>query len=106
MFSVIFFKQTTAYEMRMSDWSSDVCSSDLLEQTRAELVRFSRAQRDTLDRLSAGVAQFAADRTLVFFNQPFARSFALEPDWLAEGPEFDRVPLGRASRRERVWTHV
>src|SRR3546814_3868506 len=25
-----FFKQTTAYEMRISDWSSDVCSSDLL----------------------------------------------------------------------------
>src|SRR3546814_14460330 len=24
-----FFKQKTAYEMRMSDWSSDVCSSDL-----------------------------------------------------------------------------
>src|SRR3546814_10917448 len=26
---VCFFKQKTAYEMRMSDWSSDVCSSDL-----------------------------------------------------------------------------
>src|SRR3546814_5513919 len=26
---VIFFKQKTAYEMRISDWSSDVCSSDL-----------------------------------------------------------------------------
>src|SRR3546814_18402395 len=26
-----FFKQKTAYEMRISDWSSDVCSSDLLE---------------------------------------------------------------------------
>src|SRR3546814_12308515 len=26
---VFFFKQKTAYEMRMSDWSSDVCSSDL-----------------------------------------------------------------------------
>src|SRR3546814_10700593 len=25
-----FFKQETAYEMRISDWSSDVCSSDLL----------------------------------------------------------------------------
>src|SRR3546814_8237451 len=25
-----FFKQKTAYEMRISDWSSDVCSSDLL----------------------------------------------------------------------------
>src|SRR3546814_4340287 len=27
--SVLFFKQKTAYEMRISDWSSDVCSSDL-----------------------------------------------------------------------------
>src|SRR3546814_11527727 len=26
----VFFKQKTAYEMRISDWSSDVCSSDLL----------------------------------------------------------------------------
>src|SRR3546814_2195522 len=25
----VFFKQETAYEMRISDWSSDVCSSDL-----------------------------------------------------------------------------
>src|SRR3546814_20685836 len=29
-----FFKQKTAYEMRISDWSSDVCSSDLI-QTRS-----------------------------------------------------------------------
>src|SRR3546814_670925 len=28
---VFFFKQKTAYEMRSSDWSSDVCSSDLIE---------------------------------------------------------------------------
>src|SRR3546814_7768171 len=28
-FYVFFFKQKTAYEMRISDWSSDVCSSDL-----------------------------------------------------------------------------
>src|SRR3546814_9324606 len=28
-FRVFFFKQKTAYEMRISDWSSDVCSSDL-----------------------------------------------------------------------------
>src|SRR3546814_972238 len=27
-----FFKQKTAYEMRISDWSSDVCSSDLLSR--------------------------------------------------------------------------
>src|SRR3546814_8471673 len=31
MLFVFFFQQKTAYEMRISDWSSDVCSSDLLE---------------------------------------------------------------------------
>src|SRR3546814_14610471 len=30
LFCVFFFKQKTAYEMRISDWSSDVCSSDLV----------------------------------------------------------------------------
>src|SRR3546814_14232012 len=29
MYAIFFFKQKTAYEMRISDWSSDVCSSDL-----------------------------------------------------------------------------
>src|SRR3546814_4089674 len=29
LFVIFFFKQKTAYEMRISDWSSDVCSSDL-----------------------------------------------------------------------------
>src|SRR3546814_1884767 len=29
---IVFFKQKTAYEMRISDWSSDVCSSDLLAE--------------------------------------------------------------------------
>src|SRR3546814_5448754 len=29
---VFFFKQKTAYEMRISDWSSDVCSSDLFHE--------------------------------------------------------------------------
>src|SRR3546814_2481083 len=31
LFYFFFFKQKTAYEMRISDWSSDVCSSDLVE---------------------------------------------------------------------------
>src|SRR3546814_8835195 len=31
IFVIFFFKQKTAYEMRISDWSSDVCSSDLME---------------------------------------------------------------------------
>src|SRR3546814_4604597 len=35
VFRVVFFKQKTAYEMRISDWSSDVCSSDLAHRQRA-----------------------------------------------------------------------
>src|SRR3546814_6762050 len=35
---VFFFKQKTAYEMRISDWSSDVCSSDLLEVAHGQQV--------------------------------------------------------------------
>src|SRR3546814_6733487 len=33
-----FFKQKTAYEMRISDWSSDVCSSDLLSGVPSDIV--------------------------------------------------------------------
>src|SRR3546814_3156945 len=39
IWSFFFFKQKTAYEMRISDWSSDVCSSDLPPATtRAALL--------------------------------------------------------------------
>src|SRR3546814_5962079 len=34
-----FFKQKTAYEMRISDWSSDVCSSDLVPFDRLHIAR-------------------------------------------------------------------
>src|SRR3546814_9767834 len=34
---LFFFKQKTAYEMRISDWSSDVCSSDLFLEQALEL---------------------------------------------------------------------
>jgi signal transduction histidine kinase len=61
------------------------------EQARADLARFVRAQRDMLDRLSAGVAQFGRDRALIFFNQPFARIFALKADFLADRPEFNHI---------------
>src|SRR3546814_9391518 len=37
------FKQKTAYEMRISDWSSDVCSSDLLGQVAEFLERHAEA---------------------------------------------------------------
>src|SRR3546814_13760384 len=34
---IFFFKQKTAYEMRISDWSSDVCSSDLADRAAGTL---------------------------------------------------------------------
>src|SRR3546814_2685641 len=39
-----FFKQKTAYELRISDWSSDVCSSDLCEkaQSSCDLMEFAQ----------------------------------------------------------------
>src|SRR3546814_1892503 len=37
-FAFFFFKQKTAYEMRISDWSSDVCSSDLGAEAVARIV--------------------------------------------------------------------
>src|SRR3546814_3017427 len=45
--SLFFFKQKTADEMRISDWSSDVCSSDLL----AELGAVGHVQVDVEDRV-------------------------------------------------------
>src|SRR3546814_7564477 len=47
-----FFKQKTAYEMRISDWSSDVCSSDLF-RSRACGASVG-AQQAKLDRHSRG----------------------------------------------------
>src|SRR3546814_10570240 len=48
---VFFFKQKTAYELRISDWSSDVCSSDLLDANA-----LARPKRDRL----GGVAHLHA----------------------------------------------
>src|SRR3546814_10197296 len=46
VFVLFFFKQKTAYEMRISDWSSDVCSSDLVAGVR----------RGGVDRLTRDIA--------------------------------------------------
>jgi signal transduction histidine kinase len=52
---------------------------------------FRHAQRAMIDQLSAGVAQFDSRRRMTFANQPFQRMFALQPQDMADLPEFERV---------------
>src|SRR3546814_15671627 len=53
----VFFKQKTAYELRISDWSSDVCSSDLAEllQRVAQRPGPGRRRRAHVDDDRAGL---------------------------------------------------
>src|SRR3546814_2812062 len=56
LFTVFFFKQKTAYEMRISDWSSDVCSSDLHEVS--PLIKFvSRGDTTVVDAYLSPILQ-------------------------------------------------
>lgn len=72
-----------------------------LDDARREQRRFGESQRDMLDRISAGVAQFAADRSLKFCNLPFQRIFSMRQQWIAERPEFPRV-LDRMREMNRI----
>lgn len=62
-----------------------------LSDARSEFRELSDAQRDLLNMMSSGVAQFDADHVLSFANLPFQRLFAFRDHWLADKPEFSRV---------------
>src|SRR3546814_12424825 len=63
VFLFFFFKQKTAYEMRISDWSSDVCSSDLVDQP--EIVGNGDPQPDDARALDPGIVEHPAHRTAI-----------------------------------------
>src|SRR3546814_4760561 len=52
-----FFKQKTAYEMRISDWSSDVCSSDLQQRRRKEGQPICTALSTVQEMLERGIVK-------------------------------------------------
>src|SRR3546814_8033947 len=86
-----FFKQKTAYEMRISDWSSDVCSSDLLSGNQA--VAAGLGDQD------AGAGRVALD----LLAQPIdmgLEGVGRDPGIVAPDQ------IGRASCRERVCQYV
>src|SRR3546814_1116690 len=61
-----FFKQKTAYEMRISDWSSDVCSSDLAASNAVEkAVRRRRVDLAVLHQKHVGTGRLRNQATIV-----------------------------------------
>src|SRR3546814_6931551 len=101
---LFFFKQKTAYEMRISDWSSDVCSSDL----GSHLLR-----RDEMIAMAAAIDRRV---TMVGMLQPHhRRHHELGAETLCEpaqrayaqaDPQRRHAQLGRASCRDRVCPYV
>src|SRR3546814_11795232 len=93
-----FFKQKTAYEMRISDWSSDVCSSDLLlviaAQQRARTVHDGHMAAELVEDARKFIGDIAA---------------AHDPDPLRALLQMEKLvggEIGRASCRERVCKYV
>src|SRR3546814_20955074 len=112
---VFFFKQKTAYEMRISDWSSDVCSSDRspsVVQTHRRAYRvlpvWNDAPRDEKWRFCAprqGVSRSEAEsRRKPSAIVPLSRGTAdsLPPFLKKRRADKDISKTGRASCRERV----
>src|SRR3546814_15760117 len=108
-----FFKQKTAYEMRISDWSSDVCSSDLASLAAAPLqcdpgtchsyqnVAFDAAS----EILGAAAGELFADAVEARFFRPLSMVSAGYGMARLTGAR-DWAKNGRASCRERGVQYV
>src|SRR3546814_2202275 len=90
-----FFKQKTAYEMRSSDWSSDVCSSDLVEAKnlidgRKLNNRFRSA--DTVEKVRLDTKDFqylyAEGDDLVFMDKDTYEQITISKDVIGDAHEF------------------
>src|SRR3546814_5241774 len=77
-----FFKQKTAYEMRISDWSSDVCSSDLPDPQEGEFL---------VDNALATVERGCADRP-PFLRLAFILQMAIADRHAAPIPQREIEP--------------
>src|SRR3546814_10884047 len=99
-----FYKQKTAYEMRISDWSSDVCSSDL----STEPVRSARSIHQMGDRqqfsIGAQGERGRVNRVPDAIN--IKVSGLLEVYLRVANAGFEQGQIGRASWRERVCQYV
>src|SRR3546814_5293933 len=97
-YRVFFFKQKTAYEVRISDWSSDVCSSDLIAGRSEASAAIPAALADTV---TAPMPR-ADDTAVASRDVPGPAMTTVE---IPDGPP-DSRQIGRASCRERVCQYV
>src|SRR3546814_10101292 len=89
------FKQKTAYEMRISDWSSDVCSSDLLADAQDQPPLVGQSHR----ALPSAIAlQFLVVERLHGTERALVDRRPDELHPLTEGLDDGRVQIGRESR--------
>src|SRR3546814_5627124 len=95
MILVFFFKQKTAYEMRISDWSSDVCSSDLL----CIAAEGTRQDADTNACLESGSI---VEKRCKESGTGYSSGCCKEIKQFNERGCFCNSEIGRASCRERV----
>src|SRR3546814_16152539 len=86
-----FFKQKTAYEMRISDWSSDVCSSDLAAVEVHDLAGIGRARTQLLHHRGIGALRHEADVLAV--------RLVGDDEAEARGLAAHRVPLHATERK-------
>src|SRR3546814_10774981 len=87
----LFFKQKTAYEMRISDWSSDVCSSDLTEQA----FRWSAGVDQRQYRRSRAGARHSSGTSL--FSRRARRDHARCARWTCQANDDSRCRDGSYS---------
>src|SRR3546814_4856210 len=97
LFIIFLFKQKTAYEMRISDWSSDVCSSDLADP------RFGKAMAKALSASTKTRFESAIDKFEGLASQDDAVDLSGQLNALAVAL---MKKIGRASCRERVCQYV
>src|SRR3546814_19012190 len=99
MFVFFFFKQKTAYEMRISDWSSDVCSSDLYALARPGSIFLARRSTTRGSCLSGGSFSMLTRRAC---SIPAAPSRAAVGYWRWASPSACRS----GDRGSRAWSRL
>src|SRR3546814_5976563 len=107
MLLVFFFKHKTAYEMRISDWSSDVCSSDLAARALEKFVEHGRpcgpAARDARRHCPrvARAAIAAAIAVVIAARAPGALALVRQNGKAPPPPCQDRHPVFIGGRTEK-----